>query len=240
MNIKHKIIGLIVLVLFILYLIKNRSEHAGSLSNITSNTSCNIQQSNEAIQNILSTYNTQNMSLTNLHVTGDLTLDNNTDIEFMQLTGIIVAWSGSIENIPSGWGLCDGSTYTTFDGTSLVSPDLRSKFILGSSKPDTPSRNNISGPTGQPSYTDSNGKPFYLTPQQVNTSGGTETHKLTLDEIPSHYHLAKFTLQSGSPVQVFKFSNYWGQGNIYTQGEGGDKPHNNMPPYYALAYIVKL
>ena len=24
------------------------------------------------------------------------------------------------------------------------------------------------------------------------------------------------------------------------QGRGGNQPHNNMPPYYALAYIMKI
>lgn len=37
---------------------------------------------------------------------------------------IIIAWSGSLSNIPSGWTLCDGS-----DGT----PDLTDRFIRGSS-----------------------------------------------------------------------------------------------------------
>lgn len=27
--------------------------------------------------------------------------------------------------------------------------------------------------------------------------------------------------------------------NIKSQPEGGDKPHNNMPPYYVLAWIMK-
>ena len=35
---------------------------------------------------------------------------------------MIVAWSGSITTIPSGWGLCDGTRGT---------PDLRGRFVLG-------------------------------------------------------------------------------------------------------------
>ena len=37
-------------------------------------------------------------------------------------SGIIVMWSGTIANIPSGWVLCDGANST---------PDLSSKFIKG-------------------------------------------------------------------------------------------------------------
>lgn len=38
------------------------------------------------------------------------------------MPGMIMLWNGSIETIPSGWTLCDGSMGT---------PDLRSKFVLG-------------------------------------------------------------------------------------------------------------
>ena len=37
-------------------------------------------------------------------------------------SGGIIAWSGAIANIPTGWYLCDGSNGT---------PDLRNRFILG-------------------------------------------------------------------------------------------------------------
>jgi microcystin-dependent protein len=250
MNIKHIIIGLSVLVLFILYL-KNRSEHAGSLSNTVCNTK-NTSQTNDAIQNMTSTYNTQNITLSDLHITGQLTLDNN--IIFKKLIGIIVAWSGAIENIPPGWGLCDGSTYTTSLGTSIVSPDLRSKFILGASKLNTPTTNNSVGPTGQPSYTDSSGNPYYLTPQQVNKSGGEEIHTVTVDEMASHNHSINITMdnsESGPNPSIYfntKFyednpilsplASYGPASNVYNTGES--YPHNNMPPYYTLAYIIKL
>ena len=38
------------------------------------------------------------------------------------LTGIIALWSGTADNIPSGWALCDGNNGT---------PDLRDRFVLG-------------------------------------------------------------------------------------------------------------
>lgn len=41
---------------------------------------------------------------------------------YAMFKGIIVAWSGSPSNIPSGWYLCNGSNGT---------PDLRNRFILG-------------------------------------------------------------------------------------------------------------
>ena len=38
------------------------------------------------------------------------------------VTGMIIAWSGSVANIPSGFVLCDGNNNT---------PDLRDRFIIG-------------------------------------------------------------------------------------------------------------
>ena len=36
--------------------------------------------------------------------------------------GGIIIWSGSVNDIPAGWVLCDGSNGT---------PDLRDRFVLG-------------------------------------------------------------------------------------------------------------
>ncbi len=38
------------------------------------------------------------------------------------MPGMIMGWSGSVETIPSGWHLCDGTVGTI---------DLRDKFIVG-------------------------------------------------------------------------------------------------------------
>ena len=40
-------------------------------------------------------------------------------------SGVIVMWSGSIKNIPTGWLLCDGTKGT---------PDLRERFVLGTAE----------------------------------------------------------------------------------------------------------
>jgi len=51
-----------------------------------------------------------------------LTNDLQTEIDRAMPKGSIIMWSGSIDDIPTGWQLCDGS-----DGA----PDLRNKFIVG-------------------------------------------------------------------------------------------------------------
>ena len=120
--------------------------------------------------------------------------------------GTIVAWGGTVDNIPSGWVICDGQNGT---------PDLRGKFILGSSD---------SHATGE--------------------MGGEETVTLKDAEIPEHRHAIL-----DSPVGSYLTTNT-GNNSVYpyrsgtstrqTGFFGGNQPHNNMPPYYTLIYIMKL
>jgi microcystin-dependent protein len=128
------------------------------------------------------------------------------------LKGIIVMWSGSIANIPEGWLLCDGTNGT---------PDLRSRFVVGAS-----SSSAILAPG--------------LTPKVVRAESGTETVTLTEQQIPTHNH-------GGVPAAAdncFKGGSCSGSrthvsGLKTTDNYGGGQPHNNMPPFYALAFIMK-
>ena len=66
--------------------------------------------------------------------------------------------------------------------------------------------------------------------------GGEPRHKLTIDEIPPHYHNCK--TYSGNNVDgkqwSFKSINNSSEGGIGADNVGGGQPHNNMPPYLAV------
>ena len=88
-------------------------------------------------------------------------------------------------------------------------PDLRGRFILGVS--------------------DSHA---------VNSTGGEETHTLSVNEMPSHNHTYRYSGSDPDTIATTTTVTRDG-GYMNTSSTGGNKPHNNMPPYYALCYIMK-
>lgn len=143
-------------------------------------------------------------------------------------SGMILLWSGTIATIPAGWYLCDGTNST---------PDLRNKFIIGA-------------------YQDNAGSPVTTVTGSNLTTGGSKdailvshTHTATVTD-PGHFHT-----QTGNTLGPAGGGSAFTQGNftaatqstaskttgitvgISTQGSSGDNA--NLPPFYALAYIMK-
>lgn len=128
-------------------------------------------------------------------------------------TGVITMWSGDIGAIPAGWALCDGTNGT---------PDLRDRFIVGA------------GTT----YT-------------VGSTGGETQHILTVDEMPSHSHdfsgfggsatatLVATSTAGGTPNRVAQGGGSATGNYPKIAGSGSGQAHENRPPYYAMAYIIK-
>lgn len=90
-------------------------------------------------------------------------------------------------------------------------PDLRNRFVLGSG--------------GRYAH------------QQT---GGAETHTLSINEMPAHdhyYNTSQGGIDFGSGSSRNSNTNHYGSSTGQT---GGNMAHNNMPPFYALAYIIKL
>ena len=78
--------------------------------------------------------------------------------------GSIIMWSGTSSNIPSGYVLCDGGTYTSRFGGSVTAPNLIDRFAKGTTGGGTGGNHEIS---------------------RIITSSG---HELTRPEIPCHTH----------------------------------------------------
>jgi len=135
-------------------------------------------------------------------------------------SGVIVLWSGSIASVPQGWVLCDGGSGT---------PDLRDRFIVGAGTTYTP------GNTG--------GSSDAIVVSHTHTAASAVTdpgHRHTYNA-PSGTDDGGF---SGSVVDNIVSAN---TGNATTgitvattiSSTGNSGTNANLPPYYALAYIMK-
>lgn len=166
-------------------------------------------------------------------------------------TGGIIMWSGSIADIPTGWALCDG-----VNGT----PDLRDRFIVGAGSSygvgNTGGANSVSlGPLQIPNHThpiESGGAHThsYNDRYYIETNTGPMTSASVKETIPSNYNSGV-----GSAGGADSGNTTWLVYNLPVTGSAGNHPHTmsssggggangqaheNRPPYYALAYIMKL
>ena len=130
--------------------------------------------------------------------------------------------AASAGGVPSGViTMWSGAADAIPSGWSLCNgengtPDLRGKFVLGA------------GGTYNPGST-----------------GGSEKVTLTVEQMPSHCHdydegkegrFKDGTTLYGKTTLQSKLA----QGLGTTEYAGDGQPHPNMPPYYALCYIMKL
>ena len=179
-------------------------------------------------------------------------LKNNAQYTFVR--GMILMWSGKGEKtIPSGWALCDGKTYQ-IDGETVKTPDLRDKFVMGAKYEPSGSDElgtflNVGTTGGEASVT--------LTVEQMPTHSHTGTTGSGLTSLPDlHKPLNTKGFPNGSIDNGNGSNNengrqaYWrGNGDIArfshthsltTADAGGGQAHENRPPFYVLAYIMKL
>jgi hypothetical protein len=178
--------------------------------------------------------------------------------------GCIVMWGGTVNSIPSGWRLCDGTNNT---------PDLRDRFVIGA-------RSDSSGPattfvTGADTKTGGTKDSVIVNHGHTATSYATSTGSLTSNTDAWDFTIraddgASLIPVSGSGVSVTQGYDY---GRLVSQNynfvqntqvtvarsvshthtptistavtttvtsSGETGTNKNLPPYYALAYIMKV
>ena len=160
------------------------------------------------------------------------------------LTGMIVMWSGAIDAIPEGWALCDGNKGT---------PDLRNRFIAGAGdkyKPgDAGGMDAVTLNVRQiPAHdhegdTQPSGQHEHRT--ECNNANGLAWRKRTYPgetTVTMYYGGGWYADPNNEMWRGHAVSDSVGQHahHFKTNTNGGNEAHENRPPYYALAYIMKL
>ena len=140
------------------------------------------------------------------------------------LTGVIVMWSGSIANIPTGWALCNGSNGT---------PDLRNRFVIGAHSDNVGVANTTVTGTST------------LTGGSKDAIVVSHTHTIT---DPGHAHTIQTNSfgstgganeQNAMTVNNFTTNTSSATTGITIDSTGSSGTNANLPPYYALAFIMK-
>lgn len=144
-------------------------------------------------------------------------------LEYAIPAGGIIMWSGSIASIPSGWLLCDGSSGT---------PDLRDRFVAGAG-----STYAVGGTGGSPNTA-------LVAHAHTGTTGiPNQPHVHTYNKLESVGAGGNVTVQEGTSwqfnVDVTSLNNVDHVHNFTTDSSGGSGVNTNLPPYYALAFIMK-
>jgi len=134
------------------------------------------------------------------------------------VSGMIMLWSGSSASIPSGWVICDGTNST---------PDLRNKFVVGA------------GSTYAVGATGGSADAIVVSHTHTATDSG-HTHTSTIKSTKKSGGDTPDILSAGENLSGDKtLTSNSGTANISVSTTGSSGTNANLPPYYALCYIMK-
>jgi hypothetical protein len=163
------------------------------------------------------------------------------------VSGMIMMWSGTIATIPSGWLLCNGSSGT---------PDLRNRFIIGAFSDDSgTAKTTVTGTSTQtggskdlivPAHTHTSNysdNTNYLKNVQMSTTTGAGSGANPI-AIPEDGTYSDY-ITSGRNDGGNRWLRFQNSGTtlttrtLTTDSTGSSATNANLPPYYALAFIMK-
>ena len=160
-------------------------------------------------------------------------------------SGSVMIWSGSAATIPVGWLLCNGTNGT---------PNLLDRFVTGAGSTYAV---NATGGAATVTLTQAETPAHVHSFSGVTSTDGVHNHTVT---DPTHSHTynkpdglgaAPFgsylrnttTFNTTASLTGVTLQNSVSHTHTFTTVSasiGGDGSHTNMPPYYALCYVMKI
>lgn len=150
---------------------------------------------------------------------------------------------------PAGWAFCDGQLLSISQNTALFS-------LLGTSYGGN-GTTNFALPNLRAASPMQQGTGPGLTPRDVGEAGGEWAVSLTQAQLPSHTHAAVGT--TAGATSTSPAGHQWATspdrgGTLYSDATSGlvmmsrnalsstgsGAPHNNMPPYLTVSFIIAL
>jgi microcystin-dependent protein len=150
---------------------------------------------------------------------------------------------------PTGWAFCDGQLLPISQNTALFS--LLGTFYGGDGK------SNFALPNLQGSAPIHQGQGAGLTDRFIGESGGEQFVTLIDSEMPAHSHQAQANASGNkntspvgnvwstlgstrTPPPLYSSAQNTQMSPLALSVSGGSLPHNNMPPYLCLTFIIAL
>lgn len=152
-------------------------------------------------------------------------------------SGLIALWSGSIGSIPAGWYLCNGSNGT---------PDLRDRFVVGAGSTYAVDATGGSANAIVVSHTHSFTSTTDSTAIDGTVTGISESFQASGAASGVFTKLDGYTVQNtpgttdpgnGGGFEIDAAHTHTFSGTTDSSGISGTNA--NLPPYYALCYIMK-
>jgi hypothetical protein len=140
------------------------------------------------------------------------------------VAGMIMLWSGSSATIPSGWLLCDGTNST---------PDLRNRFVVGATSTYAVGATGGSADAIVVSHT-------HTATSTVTDAGHIHTASVPYSTAGTNWSGGGAGAFNSGPSTLTTNSAVTGITVATTNASAGSSGTNaNLPPYYALCYIMK-
>ena len=137
--------------------------------------------------------------------------------------GSIIMWYGASTAIPSGWALCNGSNNT---------PDLRNRFVIGAGSSYAVAATGGTADAVVVSHTHG------VTEPDQGQAGSGHNHAVSLFGGTSGVAGKPAGIGDSNGALYTGYTEF-GETGITIDSEGVSGTNQNLPPYYALCYIMK-